>query len=62
MQEYIDEERATDRVSQLKERVVTGTAGNGEIGGKHYNAEYSNGMLVLFDIFTDAATNVVELT
>ena len=62
LQEYIDEEHATERVSQLKNRIVAGTAINGELGGNHYNAEYFNGILVLFDIFTGAPTNVVELT
>ncbi|QDU97992.1 hypothetical protein [Lignipirellula cremea] len=62
LQEYIDEEHATERVSQLKNRIVAGTANNGELGGNHYNAEYFNGILVLFDIFTGAPTNVVELT
>ena len=62
LQEYIDEEHAAERVSQLRKRIVTGNASNGELGGNHYNAEYFNGILVLFDIFTGAPTNVVELT
>lgn len=62
LQEYIDEEHAGERVSQLKIRIASGTASNGELGGNHYNAEYFNGILVLFDIFTGAPTNVVELT
>jgi len=62
LQEYIDEEHATERVSQLRNRIDAGTATNGELGGNHYNAEYFNGILVLFDIFTGAPTNVVELT
>lgn len=61
LQEYIDEEHATERMSQLKNRIVAGTANNGELGGNHYNAEYFNGILILFDIFTGAPTNVVEL-
>ena len=39
LQEYIDEEQATERVSQLKKRILTGTASSGELGGNHYNAE-----------------------
>lgn len=61
LQEYIDEEHASERVSQLKSRVVAGTASNGELGGNHYNADYFNGMLILFDLFTGAPANVVEL-
>lgn len=60
LQEYIDEEHAGERISELMRRVSAGTAKNEEIGGNHYNAEYYNGILILTDIFTRAQENVVD--
>jgi len=62
MQEYVDEEHASERLSELKNRVSAGTARNEELGGNHYNAEYFNGILILFDVFTGAPANVVEFS
>jgi hypothetical protein len=60
LQEYIDEEGASNWITELKNCILSGTAKNDELGGNHYNAEYYNGVLILFDIFTGAPANVVE--
>ncbi len=60
LQEYINEEHAESCIAELKKCVVAGTAVNRELGGNHYNAEYFDGILVLFDIFTGAPANVIE--
>jgi hypothetical protein len=61
LNEYVDEEHAESTVAELKRKIGEGTAKNGELGGNHYNAEYFNGILILFDIFTGAPTNVIDL-
>ncbi len=62
IQEYVEEERATSTIANLRKRIVDGTVENGELGGNHYNVEYYNGILILFDIFTDAPANVIDTT
>jgi hypothetical protein len=60
LQEYADEEHAASRLADLSTRAKSGTVENGELGGNHYNVEYYNGVLIVFDVFTGAPTNVID--
>jgi hypothetical protein len=60
LQDFIDGERAGERISELMRHVSGGTAKNERLGGNYYNAEYYNGILILFDILLVSPANVVE--
>ena len=61
LNDYIVEERQEQAVEKLRKKIGDGNAENGMLGGNHYNAEYFNGILILFDIFSGAPTNVIEI-
>jgi hypothetical protein len=62
LQEYLNEEDAVDRFDAWRMRFENGHQGNIELGGNHYNAEFYNGILIVFDIVTGAPTNVYDFS
>jgi hypothetical protein len=60
LQEYLDEEDAVDRFETWKNRLANGHHDNIELGGDHYNVQYYNGILIVYDIFVGTPTNVYE--